>query len=589
MATNSNSGRVPEGGAQHTQAPARLSDMRIPVAGESKFRLVAELGRGGMGNVYLAVVSGPAGFNKLQVVKRLRPELAQDTESVTMFLDEARLAARLSHPNVVQTNEVGEEGGHYFIAMEYLEGQSLDHLVRRAAKATPAGIPLGIHLRIVYDALAGLHHAHELHDFDGAPLGLVHRDVTPQNIFVTYDGIAKLLDFGIAKAATSAHETRAGTFKGKCAYMPPEQIVGDAIDRRADLFSVGAVLWQVATGERLWKGESDMRIFTRVVNGDIPTPRSINPDVPPQLEAIVMRALSPKREDRFSNALEMQAALEDFIEAAGLRTSDREVGRFVTQLFVSERAAMKTAVDTQLRELARSSETRQPVNIPVLTHGSDDPGPLSSNHGIGSGPRDFSAHGSLKAVVAAPTMDSSAPPPSPIRTRVFMLGFALVAGLGTYAFGRMQADTPKATVTAAATQAPAAPPPVAIPAPAATPEQELIAVHLSATPGSARLYLDDAPLTANPVDNRFVRDGAAHVIRAEAPGFKSKSQLVSFKSDRVSVSLNLDPEPTIIRRAVPPPPPRPAPPPVQTARPLADPTPRSTAPKSTIDTSDPWQ
>src|SRR5258706_5274954 len=288
--------------------------------GPGKFRLVAELGRGGMGKVYLALVSGPAGFNKLQVVKRLRPELAQEHDSVTMFLDEARLAARLSHANVVQTNEVGEEDGHYFIAMEYLEGQSLDTLVRRsAAQPDSRGVPLAIHLRILSDALAGLHHAHELTDFDGSPLQLVHRDVTPQNVFVTYDGIAKLLDFGIAKAATSAHETRAGTFKGKCAYMAPEQIVGDHVDGRADLFSMGAVLWQAATGQRLWKGETDMKIFNRVLNGDIPSPRAVNPNVSPRLEAICMRALAPKREDRFQNALEMQGALEDLLEESGMK------------------------------------------------------------------------------------------------------------------------------------------------------------------------------------------------------------------------------------------------------------------------------
>ena len=290
-----------------------------------KFRLVAELGRGGMGNVYLAVLSGPAGFNKLQVVKRLRTDLAEDRESVTMFLDEARLAARLNHPNVVQTNEVGNDGSHYFIAMEYLEGQSLDQLVRRSQNN--GGMPLGIQLRILCDALTGLHYAHELTDFDGSPLGLVHRDVTPHNIFVTYDGNSKLLDFGIAKAATSAHETRAGTFKGKCAYMSAEQIVGDPIDRRADLFSLGAVLWQACTGQRLWKGETDIKIFHKVVSGEIPSPRTVNPNVPEQLEEICMKALARNRDDRFASAMEMQSALEDFIEEERARFAARATRR----------------------------------------------------------------------------------------------------------------------------------------------------------------------------------------------------------------------------------------------------------------------
>src|SRR6185437_8026107 len=237
-----------------------------------KYRLIAELGHGGMAEVYLAVVRGPAGFNKLVVIKQIRPQLAEDPEFLAMFLDEARLAARLSHPNVVQTNEVGQEGSRYFIAMEYLEGQPLNRVLHRVQKT--GGIPLALHVKILSDVLGGLHHAHELADFDGTPLEVVHRDVTPHNVFITYDGQVKVVDFGIAKALNSSAETRTGVLKGKVAYMAPEQARGERCDRRADVFSVGVMLWEAATGRRLWKGVPDITILQRLLAGDIPRPRS---------------------------------------------------------------------------------------------------------------------------------------------------------------------------------------------------------------------------------------------------------------------------------------------------------------------------
>src|SRR5260370_910736 len=188
-----------------------------------KYKLLAELGRGGMANVYLAVARGPSGFNKLVVLKCLRSDLASDTELLAMFLDEARLAARLNHPHVVQTYEVGEYVGRPVIVMEYLEGQVLSSLVQRAQSNN--ALPLSLHLRVIIDALEGLHHAHELTDYDGKPLGLVHRDISPQNVFVTFDGHVKVLDFGIAKAATSQSQTATGILKGKVKYMAPEQML----------------------------------------------------------------------------------------------------------------------------------------------------------------------------------------------------------------------------------------------------------------------------------------------------------------------------------------------------------------------------
>ncbi|MEM9696613.1 MAG: serine/threonine-protein kinase, partial [Myxococcota bacterium] len=240
--------------------------MTLPTFG--KYRPVAELGQGGMADVILALSQGPIGFNKLVVIKRLRSHLADDPEFVGMLIDEARLAARLNHPNIVHTNEVGEIDGTFFIAMEYLEGQPLHRIKRRAKRHESLDISLAMELQILADVLAGLHYAHELTDYDGTALQVVHRDVTPSNIFLTYDGVSKVLDFGIAKASGRTTETKTGVVKGKMTYMPPEQALGLEIDRRADIYSVGVMLWEAATGRRMWKGVDDVVILGKLIKGD---------------------------------------------------------------------------------------------------------------------------------------------------------------------------------------------------------------------------------------------------------------------------------------------------------------------------------
>ena len=206
-----------------------------------------------MAVVHLAVMHAQAGFNKLLVIKQIHERFTVDPEVLGMFLDEARLAARLSHPNVVQTNEVGQDGERHFLTMEYLDGQPLNRVLWRMKDR--GGLPLGLHLRVLADVLAGLHYAHELVDYDGSPLGVVHRDVTPHNVFVTYDGAVKVVDFGIAKARDALTHTKVGIIKGKIAYMAPEQARGETVDRRADVFAVGVMLWEAVTGTRPWKGD----------------------------------------------------------------------------------------------------------------------------------------------------------------------------------------------------------------------------------------------------------------------------------------------------------------------------------------------
>jgi serine/threonine protein kinase/ABC-type branched-subunit amino acid transport system substrate-binding protein len=332
-----------------------------------KYRLIAELGQGGMADVFLAVALGPAGFRKLQVIKRVRRGLVEDPEFVTMLLEEGKLSSRLSHPNLIQTNEVGQLGDEYFIAMEYLDGQPLHGILARG-KAENRPLPQHLHYGIIADALRGLHHAHELADFDGTPLGIVHRDVSPQNVFVTYDGDVKVVDFGVAKAAGRLHETRAGTLKGKLSYMAPEQAMGIAVDRRADVFAVGVMLWEAATGARLWAGAEEQTILGRLLSGDVPTsPRTVTPDVAPELDRICRRALASRPDDRYPTAdavrIDLDAYLEQDAASSLAEITDvtpplsvlSKLGPLLAGLFRDRREGLRRVVEVQLRALEEDS------------------------------------------------------------------------------------------------------------------------------------------------------------------------------------------------------------------------------------------
>lgn len=274
-----------------------------------RYTVLARLGSGGMAEVLLAMFRGDHGFQKLVVLKRMHAHLASDAHFVRMFLDEARLAARLNHPNVVATSEVGEVDGVYFLAMEYLEGISLDRIARHFIQGGE-GIPLAFLLRALCDVLEGLHHAHELRDYDGTPLRVVHRDVTPSNIFVTVDGVAKVLDFGIAKAAMQDEATRTGTLKGKLSYMAPEQFYPDPIDRRTDIWAMGVVIWEMCTGRRLFKAANDATTYRNIMNAEVPSVNRYRADAPRGLDAVLSRALARDREARFPDAESLRRALD---------------------------------------------------------------------------------------------------------------------------------------------------------------------------------------------------------------------------------------------------------------------------------------
>lgn len=326
-----------------------------------RYRLIAEIGRGGMADVYLALNrTSMGGFQKLLVIKLLRSNLALEDEFLKMFLDEARLAARLNHPNVVQTNEVGEDSGRYFIAMEYLEGQTLHRIIKHREAA--ARFPRLMRVHALTRILAGLQYAHDLVDYDGRGLGVVHRDVSPSNIILTYEGQAKLMDFGIAKARDSTGETRTGEFKGKTGYIAPEQIGNDPdIDRRADVYAMGVVLWEMLVGERMWKGVAPMEVLRRTAAGDLPSLRVSAPDVPVELERICLKALATNRDERYSTAAAMEVDLEAYLGGHTARPADRDIGNAVKSMYAEDRVRLRNAIEAQLKRPDGALEGALPV------------------------------------------------------------------------------------------------------------------------------------------------------------------------------------------------------------------------------------
>jgi len=295
-----------------------------------------------MAEVLLAMMDAGCGARRLVVLKRIWPELATDPEFMTMFLDEARLSVRLNHPNVVRTFEVLAHGAEATIAMEYLDGQPLTRVMNRLRGNGELSVPL--RLRIVMSVLAGLEHAHTLTDLDGQSLEVVHRDVSPHNVFLTYDGQVKLVDFGVAKTLAASHHTRPGALKGKLAYMAPEQLQPVPVDRRADLFAVGVMLWEMLAGRRLWQGMNEVQIVSQLAAGLPFPPLPSEAGLPPGLEEICERALDPNPDFRYQTAAEMEMDLERVLIGAE-DSHARSLGRVVSLAFTAERAERQGLIE----------------------------------------------------------------------------------------------------------------------------------------------------------------------------------------------------------------------------------------------------
>ncbi len=454
----------------------------------ARYRAIAQIGRGGMAEALLAMMDAGCGARRLVVLKRIWPELASDPEFMTMFMDEARLSVRLEHPNLVRTFEVVDDADGVAIAMEYLDGQPLTRVLNRLRGSGELSVPL--RLRILSNVLAGLEHAHGLADLEGASLGVVHRDVSPQNVFVTYDGQVKLVDFGVAKTLAASHHTRPGALKGKLAYMAPEQMQPAPIDRRADLFAVGIMLWEMLAEKRMWQGMSEVQIVTHLSLG-LPFP-SLPADgsLPAGLDAICERALQPDPERRYQTAAEMEIEL-DRVSVGAADSHARDLGKVVSLAFAAERAERQALIESGARRTTAAE-------LPIV-RAPNDP---DSTPSIEVNVSDLGVPLTVSAAVTAP-IPVPVPSPAPLRwvwprRMVAAVGMAAVVALLLRAEGArprpIVGETPAAfSLTAQGASPPAPRPSGAVNAPDDAP----------------------APASARPVAAAVAAAGTAGAVVAE--------------------------------------------------------------------------
>ncbi len=430
-----------------------------------RYELIGEIASGGMATVYLARLTGVGGFQRFVAIKRLHPHLAGEAEFVEMFLDEARLAAGIHHPNVVPILEVGATPNGYYLVMEYVEGETLARLLARAA-SRGTRLPTPITIRLSLDMLSGLHAAHELRDETGDLAGLVHRDVSPQNVLVGSDGITRITDFGVARAASRLTATRVGQLKGKIAYMAPEQAAGvEEVDRRADVFACGVVLWEALAHKRLFKAENEAVTLSRVMSEPVPQLHVVAPHVPRAISDVVMRALERSIARRFATCAELGDALERAAIATGNLATQRDLQAYIQEVLGSEIQAQRDAVRAWI---ARSESTPRP---------SMPPPPLGSSVSAASMalPSDMSG-------VTAHTGGRR----SNTGKIIGLLALALLGALGFIAYKKFAVDdsVPRSGVSAA-TPEPSA---LEAPAPVATVPQ----AEPSASAAPARVEAPDA-------------------------------------------------------------------------------------------------
>jgi serine/threonine-protein kinase len=415
-----------------------------------RYQLLSRLAVGGMAEVYLARQGELSGFKTLVVVKKVLPHLAVKPDFIAMFLDEARIASMLDHPNIVRITEVGRAGDEYFLAMELVQGKPLASILQQSEKAkTP--IPHHLAALSVANAAAGLHHAHQLTDASGHPLGLVHRDVSPQNIMVSFEGSVKVIDFGIARALGRLGDTVAGSLKGKLGYMAPEQARGEQVDARADLFSLGVVLWECVAGRRLFLRENELATLRAVAYEPIPSVSKLV-EVDPALGAIVRRAVTRNIDERFQDAEEMRIALESWVFSSG-GASTHDLASMMKAWFPAEHVqwqrAARLALDMQ--------ESDPPIEVAFPNLSTGRTGHSRTGVGSGSGPRlqvDSSSRSYRPPPVSVP-FPEPAPPPAKASLRLavpvgMVLSLVGVTALVVALSGHKPAGTPAPEVKPAA-------------------------------------------------------------------------------------------------------------------------------------------
>lgn len=486
-----------------------------------RYRLVRRLATGGMAEVFLAVAEGPEGFRKVVVVKRVLPHFSEDPRFVEMFLDEARLAARLEHPNIVQIFDLGEAGGRYYIAMEFLRGLPVSQVLRRL-RARTREFPHPLAAWLVARAAQALHYAHRLTGPEGRPLGIVHRDISPDNLFLTREGVVKVLDFGIAKAVTNRHETAAGTVKGKFAYMSPEQVRGLPLDARSDVFSLGVVLYELTTATRPFGGASDLMTVSSILNDPPPRPAEVFPGYDPQLEAVCLRCLEKDPDRRYGSAGDLAEAL---MPLAGTTAVEAALAALVEDLATDEEKALW---EHPVEEGPESATVLMEPGGRTQPQGSMEEGVGSGTGGRGrlAFPTDAMPGATLQMPSSMAATPSIGPGPRPRATgrssgkRTLAIGLAVLLGItlaGAAAFWAWQqpwdsegfpADVPSLGV-----------------APDTRPPEK---------PGATRIVLKSLPSATLEVDGRTCGLGrcdlslapGSHRVRVRGPGFQHDEEVV---------------------------------------------------------------
>jgi serine/threonine-protein kinase len=442
-----------------------------------RYEILAEIASGGMATVFLGRLATTPGFERQVAIKKLHPHLERQQDFVEMFLDEARIVARIHHPNVVQTLEFGADPGGHFLVMDYVEGPTLAKMLAKAA-SSGARIPPAIAVRIALDALAGLHAAHELRDDQGRLMDVVHRDVSPQNILISIDGIARITDFGVARATERFAVTRTGQLKGKLSYMAPEQARGEPTDRRADVFAMGVILWECLTGRRLFRGKTDTEAetLTKVLYGDITRVSAVHPDIHPLLDSICARSLERPLGARFQSCADFIEAIEQAGRAGVEIATPREVARYVEQIY-GEEIAQRRSVFRAMRSSGPTSVRGEEVTS------ASGPAHLSS---VSSASLSFdpSSH-SRSGVAPAPAL-----PPPRNNLLLVVLGLALVVSAATVATLVWVVSKPPVT-TVTTVVVPAASPP---PAPSTAPPP----ASASAAPADSAPAVSARPTAAPP-------------------------------------------------------------------------------------------
>ncbi|MGE5185282.1 MAG: TonB family protein [Acidobacteriota bacterium] len=522
-----------------------------------RYTILKHLASGGMADVLLARTDGIEGFERHVVVKRIKSEHAKDQRFIQMFLDEARVAAGLHHQNIVQVHDIGEVHGEYFFSMEYLHGEDLRTVLSAVSKSR-THMPLGYVVAIIAGVAAGLHYAHERRAADGRPVDIVHRDVSPSNILVGYDGAVKVVDFGIAKAAMRQVETRSGSLKGKVSYMSPEQCKGDVVDRRSDIYSLGVVLYELATTTRLFKGDSEYLLMDAIVNGKVPLPRTRRQDLPNELSLIIMRALATHSDRRYQTADELRVALEQFAIKHNVAASASALAAYMHKLFgarpepwldTGDSTRVERPIDVEApTESAGRSWTEMPRDDFAGAAAPEEPKTTTGRRGMARSklkpslsPAAYEDTG-VPVIAARETRTSNKfgyekqlaavalppPPPSHTLAKIVMIGLPLLAlaGVATWHFVLRDQPPPQ---TAIVTPPPPAPVPAVTvtPIPQPPPPPAKVDVQLDADVATARVVFRRR-ISPAPMKTELAPSDIVELVEVSARGYKTERYWLTF-------------------------------------------------------------